>query len=187
MAFLDPSKRDLYVACTGDSRAIAGIWEETDDGTGKWRVEVLTEDQTGRNENEAKRLYQIQQSYAVSQISHRQIFYFSLQLEHPTEDVIARGRILGGLEPSRAFGDARYKWPREVQETLRTSHISVCVYLIGSNLVTHHLQTTPSVQCGRWQGCSSPSSRIENTPVCHRNPGRYTSETFPSQHWVVPT
>jgi pyruvate dehydrogenase phosphatase len=120
MAFLDPSKRDLYVACTGDSRAIAGIWEETDDGTGKWRVEVLTEDQTGRNENEAKRLYQIQQSYAVSQISHRQIFYFSLQLEHPTEDVIARGRILGGLEPSRAFGDARYKWPREVQETLRT-------------------------------------------------------------------
>lgn len=30
--------------------------------------------------------------------------------------MILRGRILGGLEPSRAFGDARYKWPREVQE-----------------------------------------------------------------------
>jgi hypothetical protein len=53
--------------------------------------------------------------------SHRLFFFFylSLQLEHPAEDVIARGRILGGLEPSRAFGDARYKWPREVQETLR--------------------------------------------------------------------
>jgi len=96
MAFLDPSRRDLYVACTGDSRAVAGIWEENEDGTGKWRVEVLTEDQTGRTANEIERL----------------------QSEHPAEDVISRGRILGGLEPSRAFGDVRYKWPHEVQETL---------------------------------------------------------------------
>jgi len=58
MALVDPLRRDLYVACTGDSRAVAGIWEENDDGTGKWRVEVLTEDQTGRNENEAKRCVQ---------------------------------------------------------------------------------------------------------------------------------
>jgi len=58
MALVDPLQRDLYVACTGDSRAVAGIWEENDDGTGKWRVEVLTEDQTGRNENEAKRCVQ---------------------------------------------------------------------------------------------------------------------------------
>ena len=55
MALLDPLRRDLYVACTGDCRAVAGIWEENDDGTGKWRVEVLTEDQTGRNPNEVKR------------------------------------------------------------------------------------------------------------------------------------
>ncbi len=55
MALLDPSRQDLYVACTGDSRAVAGIWEENEDGTGKWRVEVLTEDQTGRNPNEIKR------------------------------------------------------------------------------------------------------------------------------------
>ena len=44
----------------------------------------------------------------------------SIRSEHPAseaEDVISRGRILGGLEPSRAFGDARYKWPLEVQET----------------------------------------------------------------------
>jgi serine/threonine protein phosphatase PrpC len=58
MALVDPLQRDLYVACTGDSRAVAGIWEENDDGTGKWCVEVLTEDQTGRNENEAKRCVQ---------------------------------------------------------------------------------------------------------------------------------
>lgn len=56
MAVLDTAHRDLYVACTGDSRAVAGIWEESaNSGDGKWRVEVLSEDQTGRNPNELKR------------------------------------------------------------------------------------------------------------------------------------
>jgi len=55
MAVLDTAHRDLYVACTGDSRAVAGFWEENKDGTGTWRVEVLSEDQTGRNLNELKR------------------------------------------------------------------------------------------------------------------------------------
>jgi hypothetical protein len=32
--------------------------------------------------------------------------------------VIRNGRVLGGLEPTRAFGDARYKWPQNVQEML---------------------------------------------------------------------
>ena len=58
MAVLDPARHDLFVASTGDCRAVAGIWEENGDGTGKWRVEVLTEDQTGRNLNEAKRCVQ---------------------------------------------------------------------------------------------------------------------------------
>ena len=43
-----------------------------------------------------------------------------IQSEHPKDeagDVIRDGRVLGGLEPSRAFGDARYKWPREIQQT----------------------------------------------------------------------
>ncbi|KAG6910961.1 hypothetical protein DXG01_006015 [Tephrocybe rancida] len=99
MAVFDTAHRDLYVACTGDSRAVAGVWEKTADGKGRWRVEVLSEDQTGRNPNELKRL----------------------QSEHPKDEadyVVREGRILGGLEPSRAFGDARYKWPRAVQETL---------------------------------------------------------------------
>ncbi|TFK85430.1 protein serine/threonine phosphatase 2C [Polyporus arcularius HHB13444] len=99
LAMLDTSHRNLYVACLGDSRAVAGVYEETADGKGVWRVEVLTEDQTGRNPNELKRI----------------------QSEHPADEaqyVVRNGRILGGLEPSRAFGDARYKWPREVQEVL---------------------------------------------------------------------
>ncbi|KAG6903410.1 hypothetical protein C0995_005433 [Termitomyces sp. Mi166 len=88
MAVFDTAHRDLYVACTGDSRAVAGVWEKTPDGKGQWRVEVLSEDQTGRNPNELRRL----------------------QSEHPKDEadyVVREGRILGGLEPSRAFGDAR--------------------------------------------------------------------------------
>ena len=55
LAVLDTARRNLYVACTGDCRAVAGIWEESPDGTGSWKVEVLSEDQTGRNEKEAVR------------------------------------------------------------------------------------------------------------------------------------
>ena len=55
LAMFDTSNRNLYVACTGDSRAVAGVYEETADGKGVWRVEALSEDQTGRNPNELKR------------------------------------------------------------------------------------------------------------------------------------
>jgi len=55
MAIFDTANRDLYVACTGDSRAVAGVWEPSEDGKGQWRIEVLSEDQTGRNPNEAER------------------------------------------------------------------------------------------------------------------------------------
>ena len=52
--------------------------------------------------------------HAILYCSH--LLSSSIRSEHPTEDVIQRGRILGGLEPSRAFGDARYKWTLGVQE-----------------------------------------------------------------------
>ncbi|KAF9226691.1 protein serine/threonine phosphatase 2C [Gyrodon lividus] len=116
MAVFDTAQRDVYVACSGDSRAIAGIWEETEEGNGSWRVEVLSEDQTGRNPNELKRI----------------------QSEHPPDEadsVIRAGRVLGGLEPTRAFGDARYKWPRELQEVLSEA------FLVGNN---QPLRPTPS-------------------------------------------
>ncbi|KAF7981678.1 hypothetical protein HWV62_32228 [Athelia sp. TMB] len=108
MAMFDTAHRDLYVACTGDSRAVAGVWEESPDGKGTWRVEVLSEDQTGRNLNEVRRI----------------------QSEHPADEahsVIKAGRVLGGLEPTRAFGDARYKWTREAQ------HILNQAFLVGNN------------------------------------------------------
>ncbi|KDN37421.1 protein serine/threonine phosphatase 2C [Tilletiaria anomala UBC 951] len=96
LTYIDSARGDLYVACTGDSRAIAGWWREKE---GRWEIEPLSVDQTGRNEAEAKRM----------------------RSEHPVAEadtVIMRGRVLGGLEPTRAFGDARYKWDRSLQERL---------------------------------------------------------------------
>jgi pyruvate dehydrogenase phosphatase len=79
LTFFDSQTGRLKVACTGDSRAVLG---RKDPKTGKWNVEVLSVDQTGRNMDEANRL----------------------RKEHPGEeqDVVRRGRVLGGLEPTRA-------------------------------------------------------------------------------------
>lgn len=95
LSFYDSSTKLFRVAVTGDSRAVLG---RKSPKTGKWTATPLSEDQTGGTPSEMARLRE----------------------EHPGEDyVVHRGRILGGLEPSRAFGDATYKWSREVQERLR--------------------------------------------------------------------
>ncbi|KAL0949257.1 hypothetical protein HGRIS_009335 [Hohenbuehelia grisea] len=140
MAVFDTAHQNLYVSCTGDSRAVAGVWEPSTSGEGgAWRVEVLSEDQTGRNPNEIKRV----------------------RSEHPSEEapyVIREGRILGGLEPSRAFGDARYKWPREVQAALSEAFLAgngrsmrpppssfkTPPYVTARPVVTHHKLSLPT-------------------------------------------
>lgn len=55
MAVIDTAQHDIHIACSGDSRAVAGVWEDDENGGGSWRVEVLSEDQTGRNPSEHKR------------------------------------------------------------------------------------------------------------------------------------
>lgn len=74
----------LKVAVTGDSRAlVCGL-----DSDGKWTVKSLSTDQTGDSLEEVQRI----------------------RKEHPGEpNVIRNGRVLGSLQPSRAFGDYRYK------------------------------------------------------------------------------
>ncbi|KAG0040801.1 hypothetical protein BGZ82_008859 [Podila clonocystis] len=96
MAFVDVKEKDLYVACTGDSRAVLGVREPAKESGHSWKAVPLSFDQTGRNRWEVRRL----------------------QEEHPGEEstVVMRGRVLGGLEPTRAFGDSRYKWSKETQE-----------------------------------------------------------------------
>ena len=85
LSFYDSRSNLLRVACTGDSRAVLGRRGPN----GKWTATPLSEDQTGGTPSEEERL----------------------RREHPGEPyVVKNGRILGGLEPSRAFGDAHYKW-----------------------------------------------------------------------------
>jgi len=99
LSFYDSASKTLRVACTGDSRAILG--RRSSGNTSKWTAHPLSVDQTGGNEDEAARL----------------------RAEHPGEpDVVSRGRVLGGLEPSRAFGDASYKWSREVQNKIKREY-----------------------------------------------------------------
>ncbi|RYP08801.1 hypothetical protein DL766_010168 [Monosporascus sp. MC13-8B] len=99
LAFYDSSSKTLRTACTGDSRAVLGRRSES----GKWTATALSEDQTGSNPNEVARM----------------------RKAHPGEErVIHHGRVLGGLEPTRAFGDASYKWSKAVSDRLRTSFFS---------------------------------------------------------------
>ncbi|KAK9449030.1 phosphatase 2C-like domain-containing protein [Limtongia smithiae] len=91
LSIYDSATQTLRVACTGDSRAVWGH----KDAAGKWTATPLSYDQCGRNETEATRI----------------------RKEHPVSEkdaVIRDGRVLGGLEPTRAFGDARYKLPAPV-------------------------------------------------------------------------
>lgn len=95
LAFYDSQSSQLRVAVTGDSRAVLGSMR---DASGKWTATALSTDQTGSNQDEANRV----------------------RSEHPGEEstAIFRGRVLGSLEPTRAFGDAKYKWSRSIQEKI---------------------------------------------------------------------
>jgi len=96
LSFYDSASKTLRVACTGDSRAVLG--RRSAKNSTKWIAMPLSVDQTGDNEDEVARLRQ----------------------EHPGEPgVVRHGRILGGLQPTRAFGDASYKWGKEVQARIK--------------------------------------------------------------------
>jgi pyruvate dehydrogenase phosphatase len=94
LSFYDSRSKLFRVACTGDSRAVLGRRSES----GKWTAIPLSMDQTGSNPDEAARMKNL----------------------HPGEEhVVRNGRVLGGLEPTRAFGDASYKWTKEISDRLR--------------------------------------------------------------------
>ncbi|KAJ1924288.1 hypothetical protein IWQ60_005295 [Tieghemiomyces parasiticus] len=116
VAALDTTRRQVSVACTGDSRAVLG---SLDGSTGLWTATPLSADQTAHNVAELKRLY----------------------AEHPGEErtVISKGRILGSLMPTRAFGDARYKWPESIQRTIYPSQFP------GRRATPPHYLTPPYV------------------------------------------
>ena len=93
VSYYNSDTKVLKVACTGDSRAVLG----RRNAAGEWEAIPLSEDQTGCSETEKARL----------------------QREHPNEpEMIKQGRLLG-LAVTRAFGDGRWKWSRELQEQAR--------------------------------------------------------------------
>ncbi len=96
LAFYDPESQLLRVACTGDSRAVLG--SRTDSGL--WSASALSVDQTGDNPDEVARI----------------------RAAHPGEEkAVHKGRMVGLIQPSRAFVDGNYKWPRELSLSLRQS------------------------------------------------------------------
>jgi len=119
LSFYDSKSKLLRVACTGDSRAVLGRRGPS----GKWIATPLSEDQTGGTPSEMARL----------------------RKEHPGEvNVVRNGRIFGGLEPSRAFGDSFYKWTRETQERIKmdffgkspSQHLRTPPYVTAEPIVT---------------------------------------------------
>ena len=97
---------------SGDCRAVLGSLKP--DGT--WQATPLTEDQTVKNKEEIQRVHS----------------------EHPGEEqsLIKNGRLLGQLQPLRAFGDVQYKWDRVTH-----NHILTQVY--GGPIVPPNLYRTP--------------------------------------------
>lgn len=90
VSIYDRESQLLRVACVGDSRAVLGRRTSS----GEWQATALSVDQTGYNSEEAARL----------------------RKEHFDEpDAVKDGRVLG-LAVTRAFGDAFWKWSRDVQE-----------------------------------------------------------------------
>ena len=90
VSYYHSDSQQLKVACTGDSRAVLG----RRNASGKWEATALSKDQTGKNEEEVARL----------------------KAEHPNEPgMIEDGRVLG-MAVTRAFGDSRWKWSRDLQQ-----------------------------------------------------------------------
>ncbi|KAH6589362.1 hypothetical protein BASA50_010107 [Batrachochytrium salamandrivorans] len=91
-------KKDVHVAHAGDSRVVLGSLSNH----GVWEATTLTSDHQACNPKEID----------------------ALRRAHPNEiDTVAFRhcedgplRVIGGLMPTRAFGDARYKWTLDVQE-----------------------------------------------------------------------
>ncbi|KAI0628851.1 protein serine/threonine phosphatase 2C [Trametes polyzona] len=116
LSFYDSHTGRIHTALTGDSRAVLGRPEYDESGrpTGTYTVHVLTDDQNGWNASERERL----------------------EAEHPGEQTIYNGRVMG-MGISRAFGDARYKWPLDVQDRLKRAYL-------GRSLLPH-VKTPPYI------------------------------------------
>ncbi|KAL0968312.1 hypothetical protein UPYG_G00265180 [Umbra pygmaea] len=88
----------IHVANAGDCRAVLGVQEED----GSWSALPLSYDHNAQNQAELERLL----------------------AQHPPSErntVVVEDRLLGILMPLRSFGDVRFKWSRELQQSVLES------------------------------------------------------------------
>lgn len=109
---------DLYVANTGDCRAVLGQQVEED----RWEAIQLSFEHSFENKDEVERI----------------------QKQHPGESKILRnGRLLGDLAPLRAFGDARYKWPATTMKHILNIVNPNVISIYGENLIPSNYASPP--------------------------------------------
>ncbi|KAJ3858439.1 phosphatase 2C-like domain-containing protein [Lentinula novae-zelandiae] len=118
MSIYDNDTQIPRVALTGDSRAVLGRKVLSKDGKiNGYQVHVLSQDQNAHNPKE---------------VVH-------LEAEHPGEEVVKNGHVMGwGM--ARAFGDAAYKWSVDIQEKLYEKYLS--------NRVRSNMKTPPYPTAG---------------------------------------
>ncbi|TRY99717.1 hypothetical protein DNTS_016533 [Danionella cerebrum] len=126
----------VHVANAGDCRAVLGVQE--DDGS--WSALPLTRDHNAGNSDELERVYQ----------------------QHPASErqtIIMDDRLLGVLMPLRAFGDVRFKWSRELQQSVLENGesdleaLNMYQYAPPNYLTPPYLEVTPEVTFHRLRPC----------------------------------
>lgn len=118
----------IHVANAGDCRAVLGV-QESD---GSWSALPLSQDHNSTNSSEVERV----------------------RSQHPSSEhqtVIMEDRLLGVLMPLRGFGDVRFKWSRELQQSVLenggcdSEALNLYQYTPPNYLTPPYLEATPEI------------------------------------------
>ncbi|XP_024138046.1 pyruvate dehydrogenase [acetyl-transferring]-phosphatase 2, mitochondrial [Oryzias melastigma] len=120
----------IYVANTGDCRAVLGVQNQD----GSWSAVPLSLDHNSQNKAEVERI----------------------KAQHPPSErstVITDDRLLGVLMPLRSFGDMKFKWSRQLQQSILASlepgmdldSLSLYHYTPPNYLTPPYLEVTPEI------------------------------------------
>ncbi|PWA14305.1 hypothetical protein CCH79_00012304 [Gambusia affinis] len=120
----------IHVANAGDCRAVLGV--QSNDGS--WSAVPLSKDHNSQNQDELERI----------------------RAQHPPSEkdtVVTDDRLLGVLMPLRAFGDVRFKWSVELQQSILASlesgvdldSLNLYQYTPPHYLTPPYLEVTPEI------------------------------------------
>lgn len=117
----------IHVANAGDCRAVLGVQEED----GSWSALPLSRDHNARNPAELARV----------------------RSQHPKAEegtVVQDERLLGILMPFRAFGDVRFKWSKELQQSVLENScdldsLDIYQYIPANYHTPPYLEVTPEL------------------------------------------